>query len=125
MIFLDTHVIVWLYGKQFEFIPESVQEKLDAEELLVSPMVVLELEYLFECKKIKVRGKKIIDYLIRNLGLIVSNESFTDIVQHAINEKWTRDPFDRIITAHAKMQDATLLTRDKIIRKNYVKAIWE
>jgi len=118
MTFLDTHVIVWLYEKKLELFPKNIQEILEEDDLDVSPIVVLELEYLFECKKIKVRGKKIVDYLIKNLGLAIADESFSDVIRNTILEDWTRDPFDRVITAHARMKKATLLTKDKVIRKN-------
>lgn len=32
---------------------------------------------------------------------------------------WTRDPFARIITAQAAIENYTLITIDKIIRKHY------
>jgi PIN domain nuclease of toxin-antitoxin system len=46
------------------------------------------------------------------------------VVAAARKIKWTRDPSDRLITAHAALGDDTLLTRDKIIRANYALAAW-
>ena len=46
--YLDTHLVVWLYAGQVELIPHSVREILENSNLLLSPMVDLELEYLFE-----------------------------------------------------------------------------
>jgi len=37
---------------------------------------------------------------------------------------WTRDPFDRIITATAAMHNAMLLTKDEQIRQEYDRALW-
>jgi len=124
MIFLDTHVLVWLYEKKLELVPETVQSILEEEDLFISPIVILELEYLFEIKKIKIKGQKIVSYLEKNLGLIVSEDQFSTVVNAALTEKWTRDPFDRIIASHAKFNKASLLTRDKIIQKHYNKAMW-
>jgi len=41
----------------------------------------------------------------------------------SIDEKWTRDPFDRIIVSHSKLKDYTLITKDKNIKKNYFRTI--
>jgi len=37
---------------------------------------------------------------------------------------WTRDPFDRLIVAHAIKANCNLLTKDEKIRKNYAHAVW-
>ncbi|MEW6429296.1 MAG: hypothetical protein AB1568_14815 [Thermodesulfobacteriota bacterium] len=44
------------------------------------------------------------------------------IITEAQPQGWTRDPFDRIITATAAAREATLLTRDESIRNHYPKA---
>ncbi|MEI9811179.1 MAG: hypothetical protein WDO18_00250 [Acidobacteriota bacterium] len=38
-------------------------------------------------------------------------------------ERWTRDPFDRMIVAQARLAKAHLITRDTIIQTHYPKAI--
>jgi PIN domain nuclease of toxin-antitoxin system len=41
----------------------------------------------------------------------------------ALDEKWTRDPFDRLIVANAK-GFAWLISADEAIRKHYPRAVW-
>lgn len=43
---------------------------------------------------------------------------------HAGGFTWTRDPFDRTITAQAARVGAFLLTRDETIRRHYAAAVW-
>ena len=38
--------------------------------------------------------------------------------------KWTRDTFDRLITAAAAVKGEILITQDKSILKNYPFALW-
>ena len=38
--------------------------------------------------------------------------------------KWTRDPFDRLITAQAALDDSPLLTKDDTIHTYYPEAVW-
>ena len=47
-MYLDTHVAVWLYEKDEERISRLARELIESSELLVSPMVLLEVEFLFE-----------------------------------------------------------------------------
>jgi len=54
----------------------------------------------------------------------VDNDNLVEIVNIAVREIWTRDPFDRLIVAHSKHRDAHLITKDKKILTNYGKAIF-
>ena len=61
---------------------------------------------------------------MESIDLKICELNFQRIIDISINEKWSRDPFDRIIVANAKKKKLKLLTKDKIIRKNYKEAIW-
>jgi PIN domain nuclease of toxin-antitoxin system len=124
MIFVDTHVVIWLYQKELDLMPRRAIGILENETICISPIVILELEYLFEIEKIKEHGEPVVDYLSLRLGLQVHNFDFHKVIHAAIVERWTRDPFDRIITAHARCHDSTLLTKDRTILRNYSKAFW-
>jgi len=43
VIHLDTHVVAWLYAGPTDILPAAARRAIDEHELLVSPMVVLEL----------------------------------------------------------------------------------
>ena len=124
MIFLDTHVVVWLYAADLARIPSRARALLVEEDLLISPMVVLELEYLFETARIKEHAEPILDYLTRKTGLRTDTTTFFDLVKVALNERWTRDPFDRMITAQARFLDLPLLSKDVSIRAHYPRTVW-
>jgi PIN domain nuclease of toxin-antitoxin system len=88
-------------------------------------MVTLELEYLYETGRIQSKSRVICDSLERAVGLRVGESSFAAVLRLAIEQTWTRDPFDRIIVAQAKLADAPLLTKDTAIIKHYKKAFWD
>ena len=50
--------------------------------------------------------------------------SFSKVAPAARGLRWTRDPFDRLIAAHAMVTDATLITKDTLIRKHCPAALW-
>ncbi|MGI8992599.1 MAG: type II toxin-antitoxin system VapC family toxin [Bryobacteraceae bacterium] len=124
-LYLDTQVAVWLFQGDTGRLTATAIARLEEAQLLVSPMVVLELEYLFELKRILLRPQDLLFKLEAQIGVTVCDFPFPAIVATAIGETWTRDPFDRLIVAHAKANSrAALLSSDQAIRKNYSEAIW-
>lgn len=124
MLFLDTHCLVWLYAKELRHFSKSGLSRLEEESLFISPMASLELEYLFETARIKVPSIEITTYLADRLGLQIDPVSFLPIAERSLEMNWTRDPFDRLITAQAEFHDADLLSKDRSILEHYARAIW-
>ena len=124
MIHIDTHVVVWLYAGNLNLFPPSARKRLERDELRISPMVALELEYLHEIGRISEGASVVLPELERTLGLLQADGEFAAVVTAARGLAWTRDPFDRLIVAHATMMNAGLLTKDRTIRRHYRNAIW-
>ena len=125
MIYLDTNVILWLAANELDLISQSVLDIIDeSDDLAISPMVVLELEYLHEIERITKKPQTITNHLEENLGISIDDRSLLSIVNVAKSLTWTRDPFDRLITAHAALGEEILITKDKRIRENYKHALW-
>jgi PIN domain nuclease of toxin-antitoxin system len=125
VIYLDTHVVVWLYARELSRFTGAGLASMEANELFISPMVALELEYLRETGRIQTGSRTICDSLVHAVGLRVCERPFADVVRLAIEQNWTRDPFDRMIVAQANAAGAQLLTKDSMIRKQYSKAFWD
>lgn len=125
MIYLDTHVILWLYLRKGEGLSDRAQQLIEYEDVIViSPMILLELDYLHEIGRTTLGSSQVFDYLHQQLGLQICQKAFMDVVRKASQLSWTRDPFDRIITAQSAIDQNTLITKDKIIQKNYEHAVW-
>ena len=124
MLFLDTHVLVWLYKGTRELFSEKAQQELQKDELVISPIVLLELQYLYEAKKIRVNGEAIVSDLQKATGVRVASHDGEAVMRTALSLTWTRDPFDRIIVAHAMSQTAKLLTKDRNILRHYAQSVW-
>jgi PIN domain nuclease of toxin-antitoxin system len=126
MIYLDTHVLVWLHAKRVSVFPKKVKQLLNTSSLFISPAVYLELQCLFEIGKLKFQASEIYSYLEHITALSFSVISFEAVAKKASGLSWTRDPFDRLIVADALAADSsTLITRDGDILDNYSEALWE
>ena len=124
-IYLDTHAACWLYTGALEKFSPRALEEIEQNSLLISPMVGLELQFLFEIKRLKVQATEILNVLRRDFHIQECPAEFVLVSHRARSLQWTRDPFDRIITAQAALFDAPLLTKDRNIRSNYPQAVWE
>jgi PIN domain nuclease of toxin-antitoxin system len=123
--YLDTHVLFWLCENQIHRISGAAQDALNAHDLLISPMVTIELAYLHEIGRSRRVAQDIVKQLRDQLGLRVCDHAYADVAETATFEAWTRDPFDRMIVAHAKANGyAPLVTADEDIRRNYPRAVW-
>ena len=123
--YLDTSVAVWLAQGDLVRITPTALDSIRRCNLLVSPMVALELAYLHEINRITLTSQDVLLKLRAELGVEVCDSSFSSLIAIAVNEKWTRDPFDRIIVSHAKVNGLSpLISSDEAIQKNYVKTVW-
>ena len=124
MIYLDTHSVLFVYEKDLgRFGAEALRAIEEDDDLRVSPMVVLELEFLHEIKRIRTSPRRIIEALEVDVGLKICDASFPSVVNKASAERWTRDPFDRLIVAQARLGSASLNTKDRGIQANYAAAL--
>ena len=123
--YLDTNVLVWLAAGNTERISQTAKGVIETAELLISPMVLLELEYLYEIGRIRLRSRDVLLKMEAELDLRVCDLPFNRITSVALDEKWTHDPFDRLIVANAKANAfSTLVSADEEISRNYPKTVW-
>ena len=123
MIYIDTHIAVWLYAGQVEKLTEIAKEFLNENEIYISAVVRLELQYLNEIKRITDGANEIVSDLSNRIGLKICDKSFNSIINYSMDLVWTRDPFDRIIVANAALNNDPLVTKDRKILDHYEKAL--
>ena len=124
LIDADTCMVAWLYAGRPDLIPPRARRLIEDNPVLVSPMVALELEYLFETGRISEPARVVLQALGRDIGLRLCDLPFADVAGAAMRQSWTRDPFDRIIVAQAALRRTSLITKDADIRAHYDRALW-
>jgi PIN domain nuclease of toxin-antitoxin system len=122
--YLDTNVAVWLYN-QPRRLTRTANREIERNQLLLSPMALLELEYLFNKGKASRGATVVYEHLHSKLGVTLCDFPFPLIAREALTCDWTTDPFDRIIVSHAKANNnAVLITADMRIAEHYAGARW-
>jgi PIN domain nuclease of toxin-antitoxin system len=83
VIHLDTHVVVWLYLGLLERFPAAVTQRLENADLVISPVVSLELQHLHEIGRLKPNAATVTKDLEQRIGLDFSKASFNKVIEAA------------------------------------------
>jgi len=123
--YLDTNVAIFLHSGNIARLTQRATEQIESSDLLVSAMVMLELEMLYEKGTINYTAAQILSDLNQQIGLSVCQFPMAAVMSSALRLKWTREPGDRIIVANAiANNEAPLVTSDRRIHEQYPNAIW-
>jgi len=124
VIYLDTHVVAWLYAGFTARLSPAAREMINQHDVYLSPIVILELQYLYEIGRTTATGLEVMHALTQSIGLRLCDQPFPSIIAQASQQTWTRDPFDRIIVGHAALRQQPLITKDQHIHEHYPLAVW-
>jgi PIN domain nuclease of toxin-antitoxin system len=123
--YLDTHVVLWLAAGKVNRLSSVARSLVDKTDLLLSPMAYLELEYLHELGRTKFPARDLLKKVSHETNLSLCEIPFPAIVSASLDEKWTRDLFDRLIVANAKANGfAWLISADEEIARHYPRTVW-
>lgn len=123
--YVDTNTVIWLHAGELNRITSKAQQQIECCRLLISAMVLLELEMLFEKGVVKYKAEEIYSDLHEAIGITVCELPMSTVIRSAVSIKWTRDPGDRIITANAMARNqAPLISSDRTIQEFYANTIW-
>jgi len=125
LIYLDTHLVVWLYAGLTSKLSDRAKRLINEHELYISPMVRPELQYLHEIRRITEKSDDILLDLVNRLDLKICQTDFNLIINQSLIINWTRDPFDRLIVSNASVDNHILLTKDNRILTHYKNAVWD
>lgn len=122
--YLDTHAALRLSDGRGR-IGRDAAQLIRRADLLCSPIVFIELEYLFEIGRTTLSAKDILKKLEHELGARLCELPFAKVAAAAVHEKWTRDVFDRTIVAQARVNGLSpLISADEKIAANYPRTVW-
>jgi PIN domain nuclease of toxin-antitoxin system len=123
--YLDTNVAIFLHSGNAARLTRRAAEQIERSDLLISGMVMLELEMLQEKGTLNYTASQILSDLNQQFGVSVCQLPMALVMRSALGVKWTREPGDRIIVANAMAHNgAPLVTSDRRILDHYPNAIW-
>lgn len=111
LILLDTNAVIWLHRGHPRV---RVLHKTFAT-LYVSPASLLELQFLIEGGKVRLIEGATVNDLVEDGRWLLDDPPSAAWFSHATEMSWTRDPFDRLIVAHAGLRGWRLATGDAAI----------
>lgn len=106
MILLDTNAIIWLNRGHRRSRPLANSHG----RLYVSPASILELQILFEVGRLTAPMSP--PDLARAGNWLIDDPSSSAWFEEAAGVGWARDPFDRLLVAHARLRGWRLATGD-------------
>ncbi len=121
---LDTNVVVWLLLGRRDAVPEHVRRALSdpANDILVSAASVWEIAIKRSLGKLEIA-----DHWRATLNLLdlTPLPVTADHAAGVAGPPWVhRDPVDRLLTAQARAEQATLVTADRTIPAYDVLTFW-
>lgn len=123
LTWLDTHAAIWLCTCDVPLSDAALGE-IETAELRISPMVLLEMQFLLEIGRLNATPRDSLAILRRDFDLSVCKLPFEDVTEASHSETWTRDPFDRLIVAQAKLGQGKLIMKDRMIQQHFAGALW-
>jgi PIN domain nuclease of toxin-antitoxin system len=112
VILLDTNALIWLDQSH----RRARRLLREGRRLYLSPATVLELQFLHECGRIRLPGGSV-QPLVDDERWTVDEPPSGAWFEHAVDLIWTRDPFDRLIAAHAQFRRWRLATGDEALAR--------
>lgn len=107
MILLDTNALIWIDRGH-----PRVRSRLGrGQQLYVSPATLLELQLLHEANRIRLKDGSV-RCVVEDDRWVVDDPPAATWFLHAADAGWTRDPFDRLLAAHARPRRWRLATAD-------------
>jgi len=113
-----------LYEGADRRLPAGARRLIETGEPFVPAIVELELTYLYEVGRVTEPAIAPLVALRRRIGLQIADASAAALTKAAAKLAWTRDPFDRLIAAHAIVADAPLVTADRTLLEHLPLATW-
>ncbi|MBI3490842.1 MAG: PIN domain-containing protein [Acidobacteria bacterium] len=108
MILLDTNALIWLHDGH----PRAAELARTATRLHVSPITLLEMQVLTESGRMRLQRGATPREIIADERWVLDDPPSSDWFDASLDVGWTRDVFDRLIVAHARLRRWRLATAD-------------
>jgi len=110
VILLDTNAIIWLLQRH-----RRARVLADRVRLHMSPVSLLELQMLVEAGRLEHQGGRTVASVAADPRWKLDEPPAGRWFEQTVEIGWTRDPFDRLLVAHARLRGWKLATGDRAL----------
>lgn len=110
VILLDTHAVIWMAQGH-----RRVRLLDRFPRIYLSPASVLEVEFLVEAGRLRLSKGQSLATLMNDPRWRLDEPPAAKWFGGACEVSWTRDPFDRLLAAHARLRGWKLATADTLL----------
>ena len=107
MTLLDTNALIWILAGHVRARPLARLPRL-----YISPASLLELQLLIDIGRGRLVAGRSLNDIVHDGRWVLDEPPAGDWFLAATDLTWTRDPFDRLIVAHARVRGWKLATGD-------------
>jgi PIN domain nuclease of toxin-antitoxin system len=107
VILLDTNALIWLFQQH-----KRARPLAHIARRYISPASILELQFLVEVGKLRFEDSGALADIAADDRWTLDEPPSVRWFAAAAEVGWTRDPFDRLIAAHARLRHWKLATGD-------------
>lgn len=112
---LDTHFLLWIVTESDRLRSFPWLDRY--RPWVVSPVSLLEVQFLSEVGRVEVRNPEFTETLLEDSRFLIDEVPLLSLVRRAMELTWTRDPFDRLLAAHSAVRRLPLCTVDQTMRR--------
>lgn len=116
-LLLDTHFLLWVVTGSRRLREHAWV--LDQGALGVSPVSLLELQFLHEVGRIRLDNPAFSEAVASDARFVIDEAPMLPLFQRAVALSWTRDPFDRLLCAHSELRRVPLCSLDRGIQQHH------
>lgn len=126
-LLLDTHTFIW-WDSAPEKLPEKTFERLESpdNQVLLSLTSLWEMQIKSQLGKLTLRANlaDIVQEQQAENYLVLLPLEFSHILELEHLPQHHKDPFDRLLIAQGRVEDATIVSRDPIFHSYDCQLVW-
>ena len=126
-LLLDTHAFIWWDSESSKLSPQALtlcQDRVNTVLLSIASIWEMQIKLQLGKLRLNLPLAKVIESQQQTNGIEVLPIILSHVLELDSLPVYHRDPFDRLLIAQARVEDAVLISNDPIFTNYSVKLLW-